>query len=128
VEEDNLLGKTTTQEPSPNQMTAAFYLWCATENPRERSGTPRMSRGEATCARTHPALDGLRREALRGKAAPGHPNDGHGAGLYLATAGTAKASDLRCELREKLIMHLQERYPWALPRIRATVESGRAPA
>jgi len=43
----------------------------------------------------------------------------------LATAADAgNAWDLRCEIREKLITHMQEHYPWALPRIRATIEGG----
>ena len=43
----------------------------------------------------------------------------------LATAVDAdRAWDLRCEIREGLIAHLQEHYPWALPRIRATVDVG----
>jgi small-conductance mechanosensitive channel len=46
----------------------------------------------------------------------------------LATADSGKAWDLRCEIREKLIAHLQESYPWALPRIRATVESEKLPS
>jgi len=33
------------------------------------------------------------------------------------------AWDLRCEIREKLITLLQERYPWALPKIRTALES-----
>jgi small-conductance mechanosensitive channel len=41
----------------------------------------------------------------------------------LATAADADhAWDLRCGIREGLIAHLQEHYPWALPRIRATVD------
>src|SRR5262249_42040109 len=36
------------------------------------------------------------------------------------------AWDLRCEIREKLITHLQERYPWALPKLRTAVESDAA--
>ena len=47
----------------------------------------------------------------------------------LATAAdSTNAWNLRCEIREKLITHLQERYPWALPRIRATVEGGKMPS
>ena len=46
----------------------------------------------------------------------------------LATADSAKAGDLGCEIREKVIVHLQEKYPWALPRIRSTVESGNLPS
>jgi hypothetical protein len=45
----------------------------------------------------------------------------------LATAtDSGSAWDMRCEIREKLIACLQEHYPWALPRIRATLEGGSA--
>ncbi len=41
----------------------------------------------------------------------------------LASAANADhAWDLRCEIREKLIAFLQEHHPWALPKIRATLE------
>jgi small-conductance mechanosensitive channel len=41
----------------------------------------------------------------------------------LATATDSDhAWDLRCHIREGLIAHLQQHYPWALPRLRATVE------
>jgi len=43
----------------------------------------------------------------------------------LATAADAsKAWDLRCELREKLVAFLQERYPNCLPRVRAELPAG----
>jgi small-conductance mechanosensitive channel len=43
----------------------------------------------------------------------------------LASAANPDATwNLRCEIREKLVTHLQETYPLALPRVRATVESG----
>ena len=43
----------------------------------------------------------------------------------LATATDAnRAWDLRCAIREGLIAHLQQHYPWALPRLRATVDVG----
>jgi small-conductance mechanosensitive channel len=43
----------------------------------------------------------------------------------LASAANADhAWDLRCEIREKLIAYLQEHHPWALPKIRATLEGG----
>jgi small-conductance mechanosensitive channel len=43
----------------------------------------------------------------------------------LASAANAdNAWNLRCELREKLITYLQEHAPWALPKIRATLEGG----
>jgi small-conductance mechanosensitive channel len=41
-----------------------------------------------------------------------------------SAADSGSAWDLRCEIREKLITYLQERYPWALPKIRATIEGG----
>jgi hypothetical protein len=44
--------------------------------------------------------------------------------VLASTANPADTFDLRCEIREKLITHLQQAYPEALPRIRATVESG----
>ena len=47
----------------------------------------------------------------------------------LATAGSAaKAYDLRCEIREKLIAYLQEHYPHTLPRLRAVDASGETEA
>jgi small-conductance mechanosensitive channel len=43
----------------------------------------------------------------------------------VATAtDSGSAWNMRCEIREKLIAYLQEHYPWALPRIRATLEGG----
>ena len=43
----------------------------------------------------------------------------------LATAADAsKAWDLRCELREKLVAFLQEKYPNCLPRVRAELPAG----
>jgi small-conductance mechanosensitive channel len=43
----------------------------------------------------------------------------------LASAANAdNAWNLRCEIREKLIAYLQEHHPWALPKIRATLEGG----
>lgn len=45
----------------------------------------------------------------------------------VATAtDSGSAWNMRCEIREKLIACLQEHYPWALPRIRATLEGGSA--
>jgi small-conductance mechanosensitive channel len=46
--------------------------------------------------------------------------------VLASAADSGNAWNLRCEIREKLIAHLQEHYPWALPRIRATVEGGPA--
>jgi hypothetical protein len=46
----------------------------------------------------------------------------------LASAANADdAWNIRCEIREKLIAYLQEHHPWALPKIRTTLEGG-APA
>jgi small-conductance mechanosensitive channel len=43
----------------------------------------------------------------------------------LASAANAdNAWNIRCEIREKLIAYLQEHHPWALPKIRATLEGG----
>jgi small-conductance mechanosensitive channel len=47
--------------------------------------------------------------------------------IVATVADPSNAFDLRCEIREKVIAHLQESYPWALPRIRATVQGGTAP-
>jgi len=44
--------------------------------------------------------------------------------VVASAADSGSAWNLRCEIREKLIAFLQERYPWALPRIRATLEGG----
>ena len=44
--------------------------------------------------------------------------------VVASAADSAAAWDLRCEIREKLISYLQETYPSALPRMRATVETG----
>ena len=46
--------------------------------------------------------------------------------VLASAASPAETFDLRCEIREKLITHLQQAYPGALPRIRATVESASA--
>ena len=40
----------------------------------------------------------------------------------LATAANAsQAFDLRCEIREKLIAHIQKHHPQSLPRVRANL-------
>jgi len=45
----------------------------------------------------------------------------------LASARDSGAAwDMRCEIREKLITHLQQRYPWALPKLRTAIEDGSA--
>jgi small-conductance mechanosensitive channel len=41
-----------------------------------------------------------------------------------SAADSDSAWEVRCEIRERLIGYLQEQYPWALPRIRATLEGG----
>jgi small-conductance mechanosensitive channel len=46
--------------------------------------------------------------------------------IVATAADSGNAWNLRCEIREKLIAYLQEHYPWALPRIRATLEGGSA--
>jgi small-conductance mechanosensitive channel len=46
--------------------------------------------------------------------------------VVASAADSSNAWDLRCEIREKLIAWLQERYPESLPRMRATVESAAA--
>ncbi len=46
--------------------------------------------------------------------------------VLASAADSDHAWDMRCEIREKVITYLQERYPWALPKIRATLESGSA--
>jgi small-conductance mechanosensitive channel len=45
--------------------------------------------------------------------------------IVASAANADHAWDLRCEIREKLITHLQQRYPWALPKMRATIERAR---
>lgn len=43
----------------------------------------------------------------------------------LATAADAsKAWDLRCEIREKLLVLLQQQYPQSLPKLRGALEQG----
>lgn len=45
----------------------------------------------------------------------------------LASVGDSDSAwEVRCEIREQLIAYLQEHYPWALPRVRATIEGGSA--
>ncbi len=46
--------------------------------------------------------------------------------VVASAADSGNAWDLRCEVREKLIAWLQEHHPWALPRIRTTLEGGSA--
>ena len=45
--------------------------------------------------------------------------------VVASAADPSSAWDLRCEIREKLIQHVQERYPWALPRVRSVAEGER---
>jgi small-conductance mechanosensitive channel len=47
--------------------------------------------------------------------------------ILATVADPSDAFDLCCEIRERVIAHLQENYPWALPRIRATIEGGTTP-
>jgi hypothetical protein len=45
----------------------------------------------------------------------------------LATASdAAKAWDLRCEIREKLLAFVQEQHPHSLPKVRAVMDGGTA--
>lgn len=44
--------------------------------------------------------------------------------VLVSAADASLAFSLRCEVREKLIVFLQERYPDALPKLRATVDAG----
>jgi small-conductance mechanosensitive channel len=46
--------------------------------------------------------------------------------VVASAADSGNAWNLRCEIREKVIAYLQEHYPWALPKIRATLEGGSA--
>jgi small-conductance mechanosensitive channel len=46
--------------------------------------------------------------------------------VLASAADSGNAWDMRCEIREKLITHLQERYPWALPKLRTAIENGSA--
>ncbi|RPH36370.1 MAG: hypothetical protein EHM91_16120 [Planctomycetota bacterium] len=46
--------------------------------------------------------------------------------VLASAADSGNAWNLRCEIREKMIAYLQEHHPWALPRIRATLEGGSA--
>jgi hypothetical protein len=40
----------------------------------------------------------------------------------MSASDSARAFDLRCYVREKLIGYLQERYPGSLPRVRAEIQ------
>ena len=44
--------------------------------------------------------------------------------VVASAADPSSQWDLRCEIREKLVRHVQERYPWALPRVRSVAEGG----
>lgn len=48
--------------------------------------------------------------------------------VLASAADAGKAWDLRCEIREKLVQFLQERYPESLPRLRAQLEMAPADA
>jgi small-conductance mechanosensitive channel len=45
--------------------------------------------------------------------------------MLVSAASAATAFDLRCEVREKMIAYVQQRYPGALPRLRADVRDQR---
>lgn len=44
--------------------------------------------------------------------------------VLLSASNSSNAWDLRCEVREKLIAHLQAHHPESLPRLRAVLEAG----
>jgi hypothetical protein len=44
--------------------------------------------------------------------------------VLASTADSDRAWNIRCEIREKLIAYLQQRHPWALPKVRATLQGG----
>jgi len=46
--------------------------------------------------------------------------------VLASVADSGSAWEVRCEIREKLIAYMQEHYPWALPRLRATLDGGSA--
>jgi small-conductance mechanosensitive channel len=48
--------------------------------------------------------------------------------VLVSASDSSNAWDLRCEVREKLIAHLQEHHPESLPRLRAVLEAGPAAA
>jgi small-conductance mechanosensitive channel len=48
--------------------------------------------------------------------------------LLASAADASLAWDLRCEVREKLVQFLQRNYPESLPRVRAELHGGAAPA
>jgi hypothetical protein len=45
----------------------------------------------------------------------------------MSAANAGEAFDLRCEVREKLVTFIREKFPYSLPRLRATVEGVAAP-
>jgi hypothetical protein len=42
--------------------------------------------------------------------------------MLVSASNASKVFDLRCEVRERMIAYVQERYPEALPRLRADVQ------
>jgi small-conductance mechanosensitive channel len=47
--------------------------------------------------------------------------------MLVSASNSAKAFDLRCEVREQMIAYVQDRYPHALPRLRTEMSNGHAP-
>jgi hypothetical protein len=45
--------------------------------------------------------------------------------MLISANNASRVFDLRCEVREKMMTYLQERYPDALPRLRADVKESR---
>ncbi len=46
--------------------------------------------------------------------------------MLMSASSAGKVFDLRCEVRERMIAYIQERYPGALPRVRADLRDQRA--
>jgi hypothetical protein len=45
--------------------------------------------------------------------------------MLMSASSAPRAFDLRCEVREKMIAYVQERYPEALPRLRTDLRDQR---
>jgi len=43
--------------------------------------------------------------------------------VLVSAADASKAWDLRCQIREKMIDYMQQKYPQALPKFRADIEN-----
>jgi hypothetical protein len=46
--------------------------------------------------------------------------------MLVSASSAARAFDLRCEVREKMIAYVQQRHPQALPRVRTDLSDRRA--